>query len=307
MSLAWVAGSVRAGLLATRRVGQAGARALAGRPALGDALRDLAESPYGRELATASSLEEAERAVAATLLWHLRVLAGWVPPAGSELLRAFAGWFEISNVQDRLAYLAGEPHRPAFQLGGLATAWPALARAGSPEQVRSVLAGSRWGDPRSQEPASTAAAMRAAWAARLVAAAPEAAGWVRSAAALLVAREVFAGRRDLGPLAALGRLAGLAEGWEQAPAAPDLAARLPADLAWTLAGVDAAEDLWQAEARWWSHVELEAGRLCAARRQGRATVVGVVGLLAADAWRVRAALEATARGGAAREAFDAVA
>lgn len=304
MSLAWVAGSVRAGLLASRRFGRAGARALAERESLEDALRELSGSPYGREVATARSLEEAQRAVAATLLWHLRVLAGWLPPPGGELLRAMAGWFEIANVEDRLAYFAGEPHRPAFELGGLSTAWRALARTGSAEQIRVALARSRWGDPGSSEPAAIAAAMRAAWAARLAAAAPEAGGWARSAAGLLLAREA---RRGGGHVATLGRIAGLGDGWPRAASPADLAGLLPPNLRWALAGIDGPEELWQAEARWWSRVETDASRLTAARRHRRETVVGVVGLLAADAWRVRAALAAAALGRAGREAFDAVA
>ena len=304
MSLAWVAGSVRAGLLASRRVGGAGARALAEQASLTAALRELSGSPYGREAAAARSLDEAQRAVAATLLWHLRVLAGWLPPPGAELLRALAAWFEIANVQDRLAYLAGEPRRPAFELGGLATAWPALARTGSAEAVRAVLAGSRWGDPGGAEPAAVSTAMRAAWAGRVAAAVPDAAVWARSAAALMLAREApFGGAH----LAALGRVAGLGDGWPRTASPGALAPALPPDVRWVLAGVDAAGELWQAEARWWTRVESDAARLAAARRQGPSTIVGVVGLLAVDAWRVRAALAAAALGPAGREAFDAVA
>ncbi|HXM58402.1 MAG TPA: hypothetical protein VOB72_23580, partial [Candidatus Dormibacteraeota bacterium] len=87
----------------------------------------------------------------------------------------------------------------------------------------------------------------------------------------------------------------------------DLAAALPAGVRWVLDGVDGAEALWLAEARWWSRVEADAGRLVRARRQGPSTIVGVAALLAADAWRVRAALAAAALGPAGREAFDAVA
>lgn len=282
MSLAWVAGSVRAGLLASRRVGRDGARTLAKRTNLSDALRDLSASPYGRELADATSLAGAQRAVAATLLWHLRVLAGWLPPPGGELLRALAAWFEIANVRNRLAYLAGEPYLPPFELGGLATAWPALAHAGSPEAIRAGLAGSRWGDPGGAGAATIGDAMLAAWTARVAAAVPEAAGWASAAAALRSARD-----------------------WPVGPA--DLAARVAPGVRWVLAGIDAREDLWLAEARWWSRIETEAGRMAAARRHGRRTVVGVVALLAADAWRVRAALAAAALGPAGREAFDAIA
>jgi hypothetical protein len=301
MSRAWVAGSVRARLLASRRVGTAGAAAVAHQTSLAGALRQLADSPYGRELGAVRTLDEAQRAVAATLLWHLRVLAGWLPPPGAELLRAMAAWFEIANVLDRLAYLAGRPHRPAFDLSALATAWPRLARTGSSEAIRAVLAGSRWGDPGGTEPAVIATAMRAAWAQRIVAVAPEASIWARSAAALLLART--------GPLAGprLARVAGVA-GTLPAPARPaDVAAALPVNLRWALDGIDGPEDLWHAETRWWSRVESDAARLAAARRPDPTTVVGVVALLAADAWRVRAALAAAALGPAAREAFDAVA
>jgi hypothetical protein len=215
-----------------------------------------------------------------------------------------AAWFEIANVQDRLAYFAGEPYRPAFELGSLKTAWPALARTPTPEQMRLALAGSRWGDPGSSEPAAVAAAMRVAWAGRLAAAVPEAAGWTRSAAVLLVAREALQGGT---PSTALGRIAGLGGSWWRLASLADLAPVLSSDLRWVLAGVDRPEDLWQAESRWWSRLEADAGRLAAARRQGRETVVGVVGLLAVDAWRVRAALAAAALGQAGREAFDVVA
>jgi hypothetical protein len=40
---------------------------------------------------------------------------------------------------------------------------------------------------------------------------------------------------------------------------------------------------------------------------GDAAVLGAVGVLAVDGWRVRAALEAATRGGQAPEVFDAVA
>jgi hypothetical protein len=212
-----------------------------------------------------------------------------------------AAWFEIANVQDRLAYLAGQPHRPAFELGALATAWPRLAHAGSADAMRAVLAGSRWGDPGAVEAPVIATAMRAAWAERVVAVAPEASMWARSAAALLLAR---AGPRAGGRLA---RVAGV-DGTLPALGRPaDVAAALPADVRWALEGIDGPEELWQAEARWWSRIESGAARLAAARRQDAGTVVGVVALLAADAWRVRAALAAAAMGPAAREAFDAVA
>jgi hypothetical protein len=269
------------------------------------ALGQLVTTPY-REVGSASSLQEAQHEVAAELLWNLRVLAGWLPTAGAELLRVVAGWFEIANVQDRLAYFAGDLHRPPFRLGGLATAWPRLALTTGPEQLRAVLSSSAWGDPGTSEAAGLVEALRVEWARRLLAAVPEARGWVRAAAALKVARDADARRPNIF-LAPFARLAGLAPGWEGASSAEEVAALLPPALAWVLEGLDAPGQVWQAEARWWARVEAEAARLASRRRRGPATVVGVAGLLAADAWRVRAALVAAARGGGAPEVFDAVA
>ena len=42
--------------------------------------------------------------------------------------------------------------------------------------------------------------------------------------------------------------------------------------------------------RWWEQVAAGAATLAGAGRPGPGTTVGVVGLLAADAWRIRAAL-----------------
>src|SRR5689334_25150384 len=102
MPAGWVAGSVRARALARRRLGRAGDRALATTGSLGASIVTLAASPYGRDVRAGSSLADAQRAVGATLLWHLRVLAGWQPAEGSQAVRALAGWFEIANVDDLL-------------------------------------------------------------------------------------------------------------------------------------------------------------------------------------------------------------
>ena len=55
------------------------------------------------------TLAATQHAVAATLLWDLRVLAGWLPRDGVDLLRALACWFEIANVDELLAVAAGRP------------------------------------------------------------------------------------------------------------------------------------------------------------------------------------------------------
>lgn len=203
-------------------------------------------------------------------------------------MRALAGWFELVNVEDRLAYLAGhEPRRP-FELGSLALAWSGVARAQSVSDLRAALASSSWGDPGSEEPADVGLALRAAWGRRLLAEVPEAGAWAGGGLALLVARELLlAGRapeatRRLGLGPPEGRVATVTA----------LADSLPREAAWSLAGVGEPEDLWRAESRWWERVERDAEAMVRAHREGRATVVGALALLAADARRVSAALAA---------------
>ena len=92
-------------------------------------------------------LGSAQRAIAETALWHVRVLAGWMPPRGIELVRILAAWFELANAEDRLAYLAGGPLSTPFALGGLATAGASVHSALSVAELREALKESPWGDP----------------------------------------------------------------------------------------------------------------------------------------------------------------
>ncbi|HET8680706.1 MAG TPA: hypothetical protein VFM54_02350, partial [Micromonosporaceae bacterium] len=156
MTARWVAGSVRSRALPNRRLGSAGARALAASPSLDDAVEALARSPYRRFVRVGDPLAAAQRGVADTLLWHLRVLAGWVPSDGVRALRLLAGWFEVANVAGLAASLAAggtaaggtaaaeqpylTPGERPYQLGRLATAWPRLATASSAAELRLALA-----------------------------------------------------------------------------------------------------------------------------------------------------------------------
>ena len=65
--------------------------------------------------------------------------------------------------------------------------------------------------------------------------------------------------------------------------------------------------LWRAEAGWWRRVEQDGFALLHRGRFDAAPLIGAAAVLAADAWRVRAALEIAARGGMPLEVFDAVA
>jgi hypothetical protein len=294
--------------MARRRVGTTGARELAAAPSLADAVEALVRTPYGSRLAgERHDGPAAERAIAETLLWNLRVLAGWLPARGAELLRVLAGWFEIANVDAHLSAMRGGPADPPFRLGTLSTVWPLLREAGSPDEVRAALAGSRWRDPGGATVREIQLGMRLSWAERIAARAVPARPWVAGAIALVLAREQVLRAAPLPPAAAAtaGRLVGPeAVG---GTSLPDLVAALPARARWALEGVGDAEDLWLAEARWWRRLRTDGAALATRSGFGPDGVVGAVALLAADAWLAGGAVEAAARGPAGLEVFDAVA
>jgi hypothetical protein len=283
---------------------------LAAAGTLGEAVRQLSTTPYRRFLAADATVAQAQRAVSATLLWHLRVLAGWLPRAGVEALRALAAGFEIVNAEDRLrsiiAARAEQGTRQPYRLGALATAWGRLERAGTPGEFRAVLVGSSWGDPGGEELAAVAVALRIAAAERTVSAVPPAQRWAAGRAALLTARGGFVTGRPL-PEPAARRAARLLG--SRAVAAESFARfqqELPATARWAVDGIDRAEDLWRAEERWWAVLDRDGRELVRGSRYGLAPVVGAVAVLSVDAWRVRAALALAARGGGPLEAFDAL-
>ncbi len=296
MSAGWIAAGVRARLLLRRRLGRERARAVADSSSLGDALALLAATGYAVELEPAHSLEEAQRAVARSVLFHLRLLAGWLPPGGAGLARALAAWFELVNIEERLAFLDGAELRQPFDLGALATAWPAAAQAQTPAELRSAIAASAWGDPGDEAAETVHFGLRLSWARRVLGAAPELSGLVAGGLALLVARELFVAGRPVELLAG-GAIPALGPGWETARALGELVEGLPERAAWALAGIDEGERLWEAEAAWWERVEQEGERLARRPLEDRAVVEGVAALLAADAWRTSAALALAERGG----------
>lgn len=306
MSAAWVAGGVRARAMTQRRLGPVGVRELAASPSLEAALDGLARGPYGREIRPGQTLAEAQRAVVETLVWNVRVLAGWAPREGVAILRVLAGSLEAANVDDHLRRLAGDPAPPPYRLGGLATAWPRLAGSESPAELRRRLRESPWGDPGAGGRRDVHLAMRATLADRVVAAVPLAVAWAAGATALLVAREVVAGRDLPGPArVAAARVLGSAA--VAATSLAELAAVLPSAARWALADVVGPDDLWRAEARWWARVDRDGAAWARRATPGVPVLVGAVALLATDAWRVRAGLESAARGGVRQEDFDEVA
>jgi len=303
----WVAVSVRGRGLLSRRLGAGGVRLLARAPSLDAALAVLARSAYGRDVRAGMGLRAAQHAVSETLLWHLRILAGWARPDGADCVRQLAAGFEIANVVGQLARIEGRTADPPYVLGALTLGWLRIAPARTAADVRRALVASSWGDPGGTDPGAVRTALLAAWCRRVADAVPQAREWAAAFAALLVARGLAGGvplagaavpRRHIGAV--------LGSRWEDATTLDGLAARLPRGATWVLDAAHAPAELWRAEALWWARVEADAVRLCAKPQPEAAIVVGLVALLAHDAWRTRGALELAARGGADEaEWFDA--
>jgi hypothetical protein len=311
VSSGWVAGVVRSRALASRFPGWGGAREMASAGNLEVALHHLAKTPYGRYARTAVGLSEAQRAVSATLLWHMRVLAGWLPPGGARLLRPLAAGFEVANVASRLASqerpgTASGASRQPYRLGALETAWRTLEHAATPAQLRIVLAASPWGDPGGDTPWALVTGMRVS-AARLTAAAvPSARRWARGRAALLTARELFVHQRRLSEPVRRNAVELLGSRALDASSLGDFRDRLPSAARWVLEDVGEPGELWRAEARWWRVVGQDGVGMLRDGWYGPEGVVGAVAVLSVDAWRVRAALESATRGGRPLEEFDAL-
>lgn len=307
MSTAWVACSVRARAMTHRRLGRVATRELARSASLDDALGTLVHSPYGHDVRVGQSLAEAQRAVVATTLWNLRVLAGWSPPDGVAMLRVLLGALEAANAEDHLRRLAGAGVPEPYRLGGLGTAWNRLAVTTTPAEVRAVLRASAWGDPGGETPRAIGLAMRLSLADRVMAAVPVAGEWAAGSAALLVAREVVLERRDLPERARASASRVIGPGALAARTLAEFVLALPATARWALTDTAQPLDLWAAEARWWTRVAHDGFSVSHRVAAGPEGLVGVAALLAADAWRTRAALEFAARGGRSVEVFDALA
>jgi hypothetical protein len=306
MNPAWAAGSVRSVALARRRFGPDAAAAIASGTALDEAVAAVARSPYGHDVRAGSGLADAEHGVAATLLWNVRVLAGWLPAAGTAQLRLLAGWFEIANIDGHMAGLdTAYPTPPSatFHLGALATAWPRVAAAISMAELRAALAASPWGDPGDGGAREVSLYLRLAWADRVASGIAAVRPLSAGAAALVIARERFAGGRTL-PAAALTparRLLG--PDALTAMSLIEYARWLPAEARWAVAGTTDPDQLWRNEARWWRRLRRDGGALLRRTGFGAHRPLGAVALLAADAWQTRAALQICAHG-TGREVLD---
>jgi hypothetical protein len=278
MTAGWVAGSVRARAMARRVLGADATRQLAACQSLPEAQRMLETTPLRGAAEPGLSLSAAQHAIAETMLWDLRVLAGWLPRDGVRLLRLLAGWFEIANVDELLQALAGRPSGAEFQLGALATAWPRLSEARSTAELRQALAASAWGDPGGDTIRDIRAGLRARWTDRVAVSGDRARAWATAAAAVA-------------SLGGPGRPGQIRPGRPRTTPTADVLSAEP----------------WQAEADWWRRVEREGRVLLRSSATDSGPVLGAVVVMAADARRARAALASAARGGLALEAYDALA
>ncbi len=296
MNLPWVAGAIRGRALARRRLGDQGVHDLSHTRSLARALSFLAASSYGHRVRADLDVPRAQRAVADTTLWHLRVLAGWLPPSGVELVRQVAAWFELANVEGRVAVLAtgGQWRDAPYALGALATVWPRMRDAATLADVRALLAHSPWGDPGGDTTADLLLGLRLGWARRLRSLLPQAQRWGDGALAVALAK----GRYVHDPTHAQPqpRVPELGSRWMSAATLPAFVSALPPSARWVFANVHAPQDLWDAERTWWERVDREATSLLEHERLGRTVVTAAATVLVTDCWRTMAALEQAARG-----------
>lgn len=307
MSAGWVAASVRARATARRRLGLAAVRRLRAAGSLEAALGQLESTAYARATG-AGDLAEAQHAVAAAVLWQVRVLAGWMPASGALVARTLAGAFERENLCDHLRRLhtgRGAPGREPFDLGALSSAWNRARRATTPAALRAELAASPWGDLPVEDLAAFRDATAGVWLRRLLLDVPGSAPVAVAGAVLLVARaRAVEGRAPSARLVtALDGVIGTR--WPAATTLEDLHAALDPAAGRTLDGVTAPDGLRRAEAAGWQLVADTGLRLLRDPLPGPERVVGAVAVLAADAFRVRAALADAATGGG--EVLDGVA
>ncbi len=307
MTAGWVAASTRGGALVRRLVGPDGAREIAGADSWHDARNQLATTFYGTELEPGADRRVARHEAITATVWQLRVLAGWLPVGGSGVARLFAAPLEIGNIEHHLAAMSSPSASVAVPLGSLAVAWPRIATTSTAEEIQHVLTRSAWGDPGGLDPVALAVGLRVAWARRLVRGLPVASEWARGGLAVLVAREIFAFRRQLAPVTGRAVDQLLGRHWRRAASLSELTDRLPASAAWALEGISEPQDLWRAEAFVAQQIASDAAALVATRRPTQNVVAALMALLLLDLRRVTAAIEIAGRGPNPVEAFDAVA
>jgi len=306
MTAGWVAAAMRGRALLRSEAGTGGARQIAIASTWAQGRDLLGRTIAGRNLSAGADRSTAHAAASTATIWQLRVLAGWVPPSSTSLVRVAAGPIEIGNIERHLAALEGAPRADAIPLGSLATAWPRVAACASAGAVRDVLRRSVWGDPGGADVVDIALGLRVAWLRRVRFAAPEMGDWARAGTAVLVARERFAFDREIADATRREIDRALGRRWHDADSITDLFDRLPERLRWPLADVDDPALVWRAERALIRRAAGDARRRAAAGADDRASVAAIITLLLVDLWRVHAAIELAGHGPTAGEVFDDV-
>jgi hypothetical protein len=284
MSGGWIAGDVRARGLAAADVLDIADR-VAATPDLVSACTLLGQTKWGHRIGEARTVGAAQRMVFDALLWQMRILAGWLPSEGVEAVRCCLLWFEIRNIEDRLAYFGGAPAEAPYDLGRLGIISKALAGTSSPSDIRQLMRASAWGDASGDDVYAIRMALRRAWYRRVRAASPELRTWADAAAWLFASRE---------------RLARRTGGTALAATPPSL----PSTWSWATTVSWSEQNLWHAEERWWEQVRDEGARLLHGSTGSKEPVLGAMATLASSAHRIATALE-IAEGGGTLERLDA--
>jgi hypothetical protein len=324
VSAGWVAASVRARAMACRQVGPSGARRLATAPSLAEARARLAGTCYADAVTAPPGLAPAQHAVSTAVLWQLRVLAGWLPAGGTRVARALVAGYERENVVAYLRWLqaarvrqaaqvfqgapepepAPEPAPAPFELGSLSTAWTRLRRAPDAPALLAGLARSPWGAVDSPDPARVRDTLTAVWLRRLATEVPASRPWAVRAAVLHLARVRVVQGHLPGPRSSACLDALLGPRWRGADSLAGLRERLGPPAHRALEGVPDADRLWWAEAGLWATLAEDGARLLHRGTPGPEQVAAAAAVLAADAFRIRAALVAAAVGGGAGEVLE---
>jgi hypothetical protein len=294
----WIAGAVRGRGLARHQLGSSGAERLGACHGIDDALAMLAGTTYERAARAGPNLEVVQHAVGAQALWHLRILAGWVPPGGVRVIQALAGWFEIANVEDMavaaLRADAGPPSPGPFELGRLSTLWRRARRSGTLAELREAVAATGWRDPGGDTVEDLLVGLWLGWAGLLHQAVAERREWGSGLAAMVLAQDRFL-PGGVGRQTSLRRVQGVGDRWWDTTDLESYIAALPVAAAWVFAGVGRTEELWLAEETWWGRLAEDGADLIRTEQLGRGTVVGAAAVILADAHLTQVALSRAVR------------
>jgi hypothetical protein len=251
----------------------------------------------------------ARTSAATATSWQLRVLAGWCPPGASGLVRVFGAPFELTNIMRHLDHLGDDAgHRPGdVPLGSLAVAWPRVAEATTPDQARTALSHSPWGDPGGTDATTIGFGLRVSWCRRLSRQVPEAAGWSHGALAVLIARERFSFDREIAEVTGreLDRVLGSA--WRSGNTIGELVDRVPKSATWPFADVEQPDELWRAELAVIRRASADADEVAKRARLDQTTVAATMALLLIDFWYASAAIAVAGCHPTPTEVFDVVA